>query len=504
MMGFNFVRQVNGTSQSLTFELYDDSAVVIDDAIVSLPASKEIQFEYGYYGGVTSPRYKANITKYSTKFKGYGSVCTIEAVSSGVVKAATSTDNLYKKYTGSISNIVRQIAKEQKWEIGVIEPSQDYQFEHIRHGEDPIAFIKSFSNEAISAVTGKGDYKFYLSSRDNKDYVYFSTIDYSSKSDEILKELPKALSKSLDQYDIFIGKPSERVISFEPEYGEALNALLGAKSGRGSAVKPENNEPISTEIMSLAHQSDIASNPLFNTVTKVIAQNTYTFEQLVAKAKSNYDAANYLAYPATLTLVGDPSITPMSQISILVMTRAGLKHHSSGKYLVESVNDSIQNGTFTTTLNLKKNALPSSTQTNTGKPGQGEVNPANVDPTFAEKLKKYLGQPYVWGGASFSDGGFDCSGFTYAFLHDEFGANISRPMDDQLNNGEIINWGGDINNLKPGDLLFDGDFESDPVNQPHHVIMYVGGGNFVHAPHTGDVIRYTNLYFDPTRVVRYL
>ena len=46
--------------------------------------------------------------------------------------------------------------------------------------------------------------------------------------------------------------------------------------------------------------------------------------------------------------------------------------------------------------------------------------------------------------------------------------------------------------LQPGDLVF---FEPGP-NGPGHVGMYIGGGNFIQAPHTGDVVKISSLYED--------
>ncbi|MFT5873770.1 MAG: cell wall-associated NlpC family hydrolase [Clostridium sp.] len=89
----------------------------------------------------------------------------------------------------------------------------------------------------------------------------------------------------------------------------------------------------------------------------------------------------------------------------------------------------------------------------------------------------FLGTPYLWGGTTPS--GFDCSGFTqYVYAH--FGISVGRTTFDQINDGVQVS----RENLQAGDLVFFGTFAN-----PHHMGIYVGNNNYIHAPHTGDVIK---------------
>ncbi|MCB2338721.1 C40 family peptidase [Clostridium estertheticum] len=93
----------------------------------------------------------------------------------------------------------------------------------------------------------------------------------------------------------------------------------------------------------------------------------------------------------------------------------------------------------------------------------------------------FLGTPYLWGGTTPS--GFDCSGFTqYVYAH--FGISVGRTTFDQINDGVEVS----RDNLQPGDLVFFGSFAN-----PHHMGMYIGDNNYIHAPHTGDVIKISAL-----------
>jgi peptidoglycan DL-endopeptidase CwlO len=105
-------------------------------------------------------------------------------------------------------------------------------------------------------------------------------------------------------------------------------------------------------------------------------------------------------------------------------------------------------------------------------------NPAGHAGGVVGIAMQYLGVPYVWGGASPS--GFDCSGFTmYVFAQ----VGISLPHNAAMQYGMGSPVGREF--LQPGDLVF--------FNGLGHVGLYIGGNQFIHAPHTGDVVKISAL-----------
>jgi cell wall-associated NlpC family hydrolase len=91
---------------------------------------------------------------------------------------------------------------------------------------------------------------------------------------------------------------------------------------------------------------------------------------------------------------------------------------------------------------------------------------------------RYLGVPYVWGGSS--PAGFDCSGFV-AYVYAQVGVSLPHYTGAQWNMGVPV----DRADLQPGDLVF--------FDGLGHVGIYIGGNEFIHAPHTGDVVRISSL-----------
>ena len=93
---------------------------------------------------------------------------------------------------------------------------------------------------------------------------------------------------------------------------------------------------------------------------------------------------------------------------------------------------------------------------------------------------QYLGVPYVWGGASPSTG-FDCSGFImYVFA--QIGVSLPHHAASQFAYGTPVS----REQLAAGDLVF--------FHGLSHAGIYIGGGQFVHAPHTGDVVKISSMY----------
>ena len=116
---------------------------------------------------------------------------------------------------------------------------------------------------------------------------------------------------------------------------------------------------------------------------------------------------------------------------------------------------------------------------------------AQVDSTIVKYAMQFVGNPYVWGGTSLTDG-CDCSGFTQQ-VYKHFGVNIPRCSYEQVNAGTSVQF----DDLQPGDLLF-----FNRGAKIGHVAMYAGDGMIVHAKSTKCGIVYEQLKEKPVACKR--
>ena len=118
-----------------------------------------------------------------------------------------------------------------------------------------------------------------------------------------------------------------------------------------------------------------------------------------------------------------------------------------------------------------------------GNTGSGNNGSTAAGQKLVDCAKQYLGVPYVWGGSSPS--GFDCSGLVQ-YVARSCGYTIGRTVTQQWNYGTQVS----REEMQPGDIVF---FANTYASGLSHVGIYVGNGNFIHSPSTGDVVKISSL-----------
>ena len=112
---------------------------------------------------------------------------------------------------------------------------------------------------------------------------------------------------------------------------------------------------------------------------------------------------------------------------------------------------------------------------------------------IASYAVQFVGNPYVYGGTSLTNGA-DCSGFVQSVFAN-FGIGLSRTAASQASGGTSVS----LDSLQAGDLLF---YSSS--GSIDHVALYIGGGQIVHAANSASGIIISNAYYStPVAARRY-
>lgn len=109
--------------------------------------------------------------------------------------------------------------------------------------------------------------------------------------------------------------------------------------------------------------------------------------------------------------------------------------------------------------------------------GASSFQGGGVGGKVAKIAARQLGEPYVWGGESRKEGGFDCSGLVQ-WAYGQMGVKLPRTAAEQMRVGRAVSF----NRLRPGDLIAKRDGS--------HIVMYVGGGKVIAAPRRGTVVHF--------------
>lgn len=107
--------------------------------------------------------------------------------------------------------------------------------------------------------------------------------------------------------------------------------------------------------------------------------------------------------------------------------------------------------------------------------------PISKGQQIVDEAKKYLGVRYRYGGTT--PRGFDCSGYVQ-YVCKKVGISITRTSSSQFGEGRAVK----KSELMPGDLLFFG--KGKRIN---HVGIYVGNGQMIHSPQSGEVVSYCSI-----------
>lgn len=228
-------------------------------------------------------------------------------------------------------------------------------------------------------------------------------------------------------------------------------------------------------------------------VVKVSEQSGDWYKVTTADSLTGYISASYLSFSEPGQ--GDPpgyTVTPMDKTGLVVGSFTNVRKQptvespavailSKGTYV--TITGFVQDGWYQVKYKnitgfMSSDYVVAEDNSNGGSSGGGG-SPQTEKPLgeqICDYAMQFIGIPYVYGGSS-PNTGFDCSGLTqYVYKH--FGYNVNRVR--QYTEGTKVA----KEDLKPGDLVF---FNTQGAGISH-VGLYIGNGQFLHAPSPGKTV----------------
>ena len=152
-------------------------------------------------------------------------------------------------------------------------------------------------------------------------------------------------------------------------------------------------------------------------------------------------------------------------------------------------NSNSNSNTESNTNNNNNNQSSNNNNSSSNEESKPEEKPApptsntNAASAVVNLAYSKLGSPYVWGAEG--PNSFDCSGLTSYVYRNAAGISLPRTSGSQYGVGRSVSKA----NLQAGDLVF----FATGGGGISHVGIYVGGGNMIHAPQAGDVVKVSNI-----------
>ena len=237
------------------------------------------------------------------------------------------------------------------------------------------------------------------------------------------------------------------------------------------------------EVIKLTEESEAALDEL----NAKKAEQEIAIEQL--NAEQEEFEKNYLSVSERKLVAHQQSVLETSndknelQAAIDQLTRIR-DNQIKSEIVKQEISDSIYYGTIKLEEIIEaEEAAKAAAQQQISSPNRGEITSGTASSASGNAIVSYaynfIGTPYVYGATGPDT--FDCSGFTSYVYANAAGINITRTTYSQMGVGTPVSY----DQLQPGDLVF--------TYGGDHVGIYVGGGQYIHAPQPGDSVKVGNV-----------
>lgn len=374
-----------------TISLFDDTAVYAETIITRAlqMGDCDIEIEYGWASRgkkITERSYsfKGTFTEYSLAFNGPSTTLEVIGTGNEVQELAQSGTETYdvKVYKGSPSNIVKAIADSHGWSYDdtTIVETQSVQdttnsgelMTFLQNGRTEQEFINQDLIPNSISLSGDSGYSFWIKDgSDGGKTVYFkplltgvegtyeSTVVDGNGGQETSVTSPSIPSfsdlydKCVRHYDYYSGVSNNEVISFTPSCSSSGEYQMSTSISSIDAT----GEAVNCRIRGLDVNKTIEGMKMVgsgSSKSRMMGISTATYQGLEIASKFLWNTYAGVYWEADLEIMGDPGLTVGDYVEVNVYTKYGFKHHTSGIYMILEAEDSIESGSFTTTLHLQR------------------------------------------------------------------------------------------------------------------------------------------------------
>ena len=356
LINFNYTRRTNSEANTFSFSVFDKTAYELEAILSSY--FDDVSFRYGYSLGPASPLYTAQIHTYGLEFQAGGVVLSVEGFTKGIASYNIPRKKVYRNMT--IDQIVRAIADQEGWGVGKIEPCAPvYEYDgltdapvmkgFVQNNVPSVKFIKSdLIKYAKSAKTGESGFEFYFDDdNEERPVINFCLPVYKKKPYKTF-------------YYEFNRSGDGEVLSFQPDI-KGLFTFTGGGLVEASTVEKYKNDFLSENRTIYTNPEQLKTAPRsvisYDSKKTVYASSSETIDGIKNRISNLWYQNLKLMYPATLSVIGDPTLLVHKNIVVIVMMENGQPHHTSGVYFIREISDDIQGGSFTSNMSLTRIGL---------------------------------------------------------------------------------------------------------------------------------------------------
>lgn len=224
-------------------------------------------------------------------------------------------------------------------------------------------------------------------------------------------------------------------------------------------------------------EGDEADNSTVGYVSKDYVDISVTFEEAISIEEEKAEARRKAEAEAAL------AAQKAAQEEAAAQQQAASSNSSSASGNSGSSSASSSRSSSSSS-NSSSSSSSSSSNNNSSSVSSSYSSNSATGSRIAAFAQKFVGNPYVYGGTSLTNG-TDCSGFTQSVFAN-FGISIPRTSSAQSCSGKSVSLSG----VQPGDLIFYA--RNGSIN---HVALYIGGGQVVHASNEKTGIKISNMYY---------